>query len=344
MKTHVKSALTFGRFLKAAIAAASLALPAAQAQADDFYRGKTITVLHFSGAGGVNDLYARLLTRYMGEFIPGNPGFVVQTMPGAGGKTLANYIFNKAPRDGTVIGSLNQTVGIDQVLGEGAQYNTGEFTWLGRVTPTTGLVMIYGDSKTKTLEDMKTRETVFGAQGKPSQTYMTPTLMRTLLGYKTRVVLGYTTSPEMFAAMERGEVEGRTGALETLNAVHPDWLYKGKMRVVAELSLESKPTFPGTPLLPPMVTDPKKREIMDLIASYTAFGISFVTTPGVPNDRVAMLRTAYDATMVDPRFLADLKTSSMDIGAMSGAELQKLSTQFRTVTEDLLDRTRKALE
>jgi hypothetical protein len=173
---------------------------------------------------------------------------------------------------------------------------------------------------------------------------MTPTLMRTLMGYKTRVVLGYTTSPEMFAAMERGEVEGRTGALETLNAVHPDWLEKGKMRIVAELSLEKAPTFPGVPLLPPMITDPRKREIMDLIASYTAFGISFSGPPGMPADRLETLRNAYESTVRDPRFLADIKTTHMDIGSMSGKELQAISGQFRNVSEELLTRTRAALE
>jgi hypothetical protein len=144
--------------------------------------------------------------------------------------------------------------------------------------------------------------------------------------------------------MERGEVEGRTGALETLNAVHPDWLEKGKMRIVAELSLEKTPTFPGVPLLPPLINDPAKREIMSLIASYTAFGISFAAPPGLPRERLQTLRNAYDATVRDPRFLADLKSAHMDISSLSGKEIQAISGQFRHVSTDLLARTRAALE
>jgi hypothetical protein len=173
---------------------------------------------------------------------------------------------------------------------------------------------------------------------------MTPTLMRTLMGYKTRVVLGYTSSPEMFAAMERGEVEGRTGALETLMAVHPDWLSKGKMRIVAELSLEKEPTYPGVPLLPALVKDPVKKQVMDLIASYTAFGISFAAPPGLPPERLQILRDAYEKTVSDPKFLADIKTSHMDIRSLPGQEIQALSEQFKHVSPELLARTKAALE
>jgi tripartite-type tricarboxylate transporter receptor subunit TctC len=320
------------------------ALAIAPAQAEDFFKGKTISIVHFSGPGGVNDLYAHIFSRYLPQYIPGNPQIIVQVLPGAGGKVLANYLYNKAPRDGTYIGSLNQVVGVDQVLGTGVQYNTAEFGWIGRVTPTTGLVMIYHTSPVKKLEDMKTHETVFGAQGKPSQTYMTPTLMRTLMGYKTRVVLGYTSSPEMFAAMERGEVEGRTGALETLLAVHPDWLKQGKMRIVAELSLEKEPTYPGVPLLPPLIKNPAKRQIMDLIASYTAFGICFAAPPGLPEDRLQILRDAYEKTVRDPHFLEDIKKAHMDVRSLPGKDLQALSEQFKHVSADLLARTKAALQ
>jgi tripartite-type tricarboxylate transporter receptor subunit TctC len=335
--------LTRRWLLAAAGTLALAALPSAANAQEDFYKGKTVSVLFPTGAGGVNDLYMRTITKYLKEYVPGNPDFIIQSMPGAGGITLANHLFNNADQDGTVIGSLNQTVGVSQVLSDSVRYNTGEFLWIGRATPTTGLVMLHENSKAKSLEDMKTIPTVFGAQGKGSQTYLTPILMKNLLGHKINVTLGYKTSAEIFLAMERGEVQGRTGALETLLAVHPDWIEKGKMMIVGELSLEDEPSFPGVPLLPELVKDPADREVLNLIASYTAFGISMAFPPNVPSERVEIIRAAFDKVMADPRFLEEMKSLKMEVRPLSGAKLQVLAQQFKSISPDLLDRTKKAL-
>ncbi|HEU0071915.1 MAG TPA: tripartite tricarboxylate transporter substrate-binding protein [Alphaproteobacteria bacterium] len=321
------------------------ALFATQAQAQEsFYKGKTVTIRVHTGPGGSNDFYARAFGRYLPNHIPGAPTVVVQNMPGAGGKLLANHIFRIAPKDGTAIGSLNQTLGLDQLFSDGVEYDTGKFDWIARVVPTTGFVMVYHTAPTTTLEGMKTTELIFGAQGKGSQTYMTPIIMRTLLGLKTKAVLGYNSSPEIYLAMERGELHARTGAIETVLSSKPEWLADGTLKIIGELSLEKESSMPGVPLLTSLVKDDESRQIMELVASYTSLGISYAFPPDVPKDRLAAMRKAFMDTMKDPTFVAEMTKAKMDIKPASGEEMQALAGKFSGVSPELVEKTKKALE
>jgi tripartite-type tricarboxylate transporter receptor subunit TctC len=314
------------------------------AEAQDFYKGKTVTIRVHTGPGGSNDFYGRAFARYLPSHIAGAPNVVVQNMPGAGGKLLANHIYRIAPKDGTSIGSLNQTLGLDQLFSDGVEYDTGKFTWIARVVPTTGFVMVYHTAPTTTLEGMKTTELVFGAQGKGSQTYMTPIIMRTLLGLKTKAILGYNSSPEIYLAMERGELHARTGAIETVLSSKPEWLADGTLKIIGELSLEKESSMPGVPLLTSLVKDDESRQIMELVASYTSLGISYALPPDVPADRVAILRKAFMDTMKDPQFVAEMTKSKMDIKPATGEEMQALAVKFSGVSPELVEKTKKALE
>jgi tripartite-type tricarboxylate transporter receptor subunit TctC len=328
----------------AALMAWMIAWPQAGHAADPFYKGKTITTLVWTGAGGGYDLLARTVARYLPKYIEGAPSVIVQNMPGGGGKTLSNYLYNIAPKDGTTIGAVDQTLGLDQILSDNSYYNTAKFEWIGRVSTTTTLIMIYKTAPVHSLQDMKTTETLFGAQGKSSQTYMVPTLMRTLLGFKTKVVMGYISTPEVFAAMERGEVQGRTGDMNVLAAARPQWATDGTIQFLGEFSLADKPSIPGLPLLLSMAPDAKTREILEMVGSYMAFGYPFAAPPGTPGDRLDTLRKALTDVVQDPSFLGDMKRLHISVDAESADYLAKIAGKFDNVSPELVDRMKKALE
>jgi tripartite-type tricarboxylate transporter receptor subunit TctC len=263
----------------------------------------------------------------MTDVLPGKPNFVVQNMPGAGGMKAANYLYNVAPKDGTVMGLMNQTLAHYQMLldTDGVQFDVGKFTWIGRVAPTVTLVMVWGEAPAKTIEDMKTTETLFGASSAVSQSYMIPMMMKNLLGYKARPIVGFSGAAEIYLAMERGEVHGRTGSAETVVASHPDWFKTGKMRVLAQLGAELDPDAPPAPLLIDLAKDDESRKIIEFFQSYTVFGNPYAGPPGLSAERTKLLRDAFDSAMKDPGFLADMKKSQMAVGPMTGAALQKIA-------------------
>jgi tripartite-type tricarboxylate transporter receptor subunit TctC len=329
---------------RCALIALMVALPQASHAADAFYKGKTIITLVSTGTGGSYDLIARTVSRYLPKYIDGAPSVIVQNMSGGGGKTMANYLYNIAPKDGTTIGILNQTVGLDQILSDNSYYSTAKFKWLGRVSTTTTLIMVYRNAPVHSLEEMKTTETLFAGQGKSSQTYMLPTLMRNLLGFKTKVVMGYASAPEIFAAMERGEVQGRTGDMNALVATHPQWATDGTIQFLGEFSFADKPSMPGLPLLMPMAPDAKSREILEMVGSFMEFGYPYAAPPGTPDDRLDTLRKALADVLKDPAFLADMKQLRMTVDPESADYLAKIAGKFNDVSPELLDRMRKALE
>jgi len=336
--------MVMSRIVAALIAGMIALMPAAGHAAEPFYKGKTITTLVWTGAGGGYDLLARTVARYLPKYIEGAPSVIVQNMPGGGGKTMSNYLYNIAPKDGTTIGILDQTLGLDQILSDNSYYNTAKFEWLGRASTTTTLIMVHRNAPVHSLEDMKTTETLFGAQGKSSQTYMVPTLMRTLLGLKTKVVMGYISTPEVFAAMERGEIQGRTGDMNVLAASRPQWVTDGTIQFLGEFSLADKPSMPGLPLLLAMAPDANSRDILEMVGSYMAFGYPYAAPPGTPGDRLDTLRKALDGVLKDPSFLGDMKNLRMSVDPQSADYLGKIASKFANVSPQLLDHMKKALE
>ena len=332
----------FSSWLVAAVVFAGLAQPAHAA--DPFFKGKTVTLLVSTAPGGAYDLIARLFAKQLPNHLEGAPTVIVQNMPGGGGKTLSNHLYNIAPKDGTSIAILNQTLGIDQIVSDDVQYSTAKFEWLGRVATTTGLVIVHKNAPAATLEEMKTKEVLFAGQGKGSQTYMIPMMMKTLLGLKTKVILGYQSAPEIFKAMESGEVHGRTGDVAAVLSSHPDWLKDGTIRILGELTLADKPSMPNLPLLTKMAPNPQALEVLELVGSYTAFGFPFAAPPGTARDRVEVLRKALDGVVKDPAFLADMDKAKLVADHMSGADIQKIADKFSTVTPEVVERTKKALE
>ncbi len=332
-------------FIAAGLAAAATpALAQSQPPADPFYKGRQMVITSPSAVGSSYDLYGRMLSRHMGKHIAGAPTLTVQNMPGGGGMLQTNHLYNAAPKDGSLFGVMNQTVSLEQVLGDGAKYDIGKFGWIGRLKASTGLVMVYHTAPVKTLEDMKTTETIFGSNGKASQATMIPTLLRTVLGYKSKAILGYPGAADIFLAMERGEVQGRTGAIETITTTRPQWLEKKEVIFLTELSLEKEPSVPGIKLMRDLTDDPEKKAILDYVGAYTVFGATFAAPPDIPANRLEILRRAFDATMKDKDFLEEIEKNKIGFSPETGEYVQKVAQNFSAATPEFIEKVKKALE
>ena len=227
-----------------------LAATTARAEAAaDFYRGKTVTIVVASGAGGGYDFFGRALAKHMSRHIPGNPTLIVQNMPGAGGARMVNYLYNVGPQDGTTLGVPLAPAAMAQVLdpSPSIKYDATKLYWIGNLENSVGILFVWHGSPAKTVADVMTRVTPLAGSGKSSATYQIPVLANALLGTKFNVVLGYPGAAEMEIAIERGEVDGRAATWQTLNATQPTWIKDGKARIVIQSVLKRAPQLPDTP-------------------------------------------------------------------------------------------------
>lgn len=328
-----------------AISVALAGIPAPAAGEEGFFEDKTITMVVPSAAGGSYDLYTRILARHFDRHVPGKPNIVVTNMPGAGGGRAAGYLYNKAPRDGTWLGLISQTAALFQLLrSEGTTYRAEEFGYIGRMASSNGVVAVWHTAPATTLEEAKSKEIIFGSSGKGSQTYITPTLMRNLLGYKFRVVLGYRGAAKTLLAMEQGEVHARTGSIEVFRAKHADWLRDGKVLILAEVGLEKNPDLPDVPLLTDLAKTPGDKEVVRLLSSYTALGYHFGGPPSIPKARLTALRTAFDAAMKDSGLIAEMKKRNLDLRPATGAAVEKIVHETVAASPALIARAKQVLD
>jgi tripartite-type tricarboxylate transporter receptor subunit TctC len=306
------------------VAAAGLIL-ANEACAQDFYAGKTISLSTHSTAGAGYDTYLRLLSRHMGKYIPGRPGFVVINQPGAGGLTAVNFAARAAPQDGTFLTIVSQgLLVIEATGGKGLQTSLGSFKWLGNLSQSNNVTVTWVTSNVRTLQDARQREVTLGATGAGSATVVGPTLYNSLLGTRFKIIQGYSGSGQIHLAMQRGELDGHgnstwTSIKTTLNREFKD----GKLNVLIQMGLRKEAELPDVPLLSDLVKgDAKKEAIARFMSLAVAIARPFAAPPGVPDDRVAILRRAFDATMQDQEFLAEASKLNSDIDPMSGADTQ----------------------
>ncbi len=333
-------------FLLVLAATLSRATPAARAEeAADFYRGKTISVIVGFGPGGGYDTYARLLARYLGNHIPGQPSVVVQNLEGAGSVRAANYVYSVAPKDGTVIAAVNQNMPMYQMLGgAGAQFNPAEMSWLGSMAYSNGTLYTWAQSGIRTLDDAKAREIPLGGVGTTSDSYIYPTLVNGLLGTRFKVINGYAGTKEIHLAMERGEVMGRGGnTWASVMSSNQDWIDAGKISVLLQIGFKTEPEIPQVPLLIDLVKSTAEKQIVTVVTLPTALGYTDWLAPEVPPARLALLRTAYDATMRDKAFLAEAAQHAMLIRPQTSGEIEALIKQAAAVPKPVLERTAQLL-
>jgi tripartite-type tricarboxylate transporter receptor subunit TctC len=306
----------------------SLLLPrAGMADAvEDFYRGKNLTIVIGFGAGETYDLYARLLARHMARYIPGRPTLVPQNMPGAGSLNAANHIYNVAPRDGTVFGVTHRFVPIMPLLNmEGPQFQAEKYSYLGSANRETTICMARADSGIATIDDLRNKEFVVGTTGKGAELTNFTATLRNVLGFKLKVITGYLTSIEVNHAVEKKEIQGRCGeSYGSLMQLHPDWVEKGEVRLLLQLAMQPDPKLPPIPALGPLIGNDTDRSAVELLLSPAIMGRPFFGPPGIPAERLAALRKAFDQAMSDPDLVREGQGQRLDIAPMTGQEIDEL--------------------
>jgi tripartite-type tricarboxylate transporter receptor subunit TctC len=296
---------------------------------DDFYSGKTIQMLIGFSAGGGYDLYGRTLARYLGHHIPGNPQIVPQNMPGAGSLKLVNYLYNVAPKDGTAIGIFAPGIIAEPLLGhgDGAQFDATKFGWLGSVSQEVSVCAFMASTGIASLKDMQNKPIVIGASGGGAESDVFATVFRNMFHMPIRIVTGYPGGTEITLAMQRHEVDGRCGWSWTSLLSRNKAMLTGKeINVALQIALakDDDPYLADVPLIMDLTTDPAQRAALKLIVSRQSIARPFATPPGVPEERLAMLRDAFDATMKDADFLAEARTADLDVRPVSGAAVEAL--------------------
>ena len=333
------------RVTKLFAALLALAPLGAEAQpAAEFFKGKTVSVYIGFSPGGTYDYFGRLVSRHLGKHIPGNPTVIAQGMPGAGSFTLANWMYRIAPKDGTAIGIVSQTAAIEEVLkSPGVQFKSTEFNWIGRATSNVEINLVWHTSKAKKIEDALTNEIPLASTGvgSPSEGY--PKLLNGVLGTKFKLVGPYPGSMDGLLAMERGEVDGALTSWNTLFTAKNEWLRENKVSILVQYVLERTAEMKD---IPTMVELGKTAEDKAMFAFYVSggeVGRSFMAPPGVPADRVAVLRKAFDDAMKDPELLNEVERAKLDFHPASGDKLQKIVADTAAVSPAVVTRMQELL-
>jgi tripartite-type tricarboxylate transporter receptor subunit TctC len=305
------------------LGAAAALIPAA-AHAVDF-KGKTITVITSTGAGGTYDVVARAIARHLPSHLPGTPTMVVQNMPGGGNVLATNFLYNVAPKDGTTIASLHNAIPLHQVLnGKGVRYDARKFNWLGSTGPENSVIAVWRTAGVKTFADLQKKEVVVGGTGAGSGIVIFPTIMNNMMGTKFKIVIGYKSSGAVNLAMERGEVQARSSGLSSIFSQNTDWITEKKVTFPAQIGFKRDKRIPDVPLLQELATTEEQRQVLRLMASPTALGKPFTAPPGVPAETVAILRKGFSATLADKAFLDEMKQRKIEIDPMDADEVTEI--------------------
>ncbi len=325
-----------------ALVLASLAAGTSAAQTpEQFYKGKILDLEIGYPTGGSNDAYGRLLANHLGKHIPGSPTIVPRNTPGAGSFLAVNRVYANLPKDGTVIGLGAPTLALDERLGsQGVRFKTEDLNWLGRVDNLINIVMMWHTSKVKSIADAQKIESTLSGTGAGSTVSIYPTVLNHVIGTRFKLVMGYRGSNEAMLAMERGEVEGHSTAWSAVKVAKPDWIRDKLVNIIVQFALHRHPELPDVPTAVELARNDEERAVLSAILNASEVGTSFFTTPGVPPDRLAALRRAFDDTMKDPDFLAEAERIRLGVSPLPGEELQKLVAQVSNLPPALLDKVR----
>jgi tripartite-type tricarboxylate transporter receptor subunit TctC len=326
-------------------------LAAADARAQsvaDFYRGKQITLVTSASVGGGYDQYARLLAKHMPRHIPGNPTIIVENMVGAEGLRAANYVYNVAAQDGTVIGGLSRNTGLARFYdfnNAGIQFDARKFHWLGSPEQEVGLFILSTKTGLHTIDDLKTRAVTVSSTAANSPTTIYSRMLNATLGTKLKPVTGYAGSQACLLALERGEVDAHIsgGSSAPFRATMMPWLQKGEARVIMVMGMKRDAAFPDVPTAIEVERNAADKQLFEIAFAEQVMGRPFVLPPGMPADRVAALRAAFDATMADPDFLADAKAQGAHVDPVGGEAINALLDRVYSGPPDVVARIRQLI-
>jgi tripartite-type tricarboxylate transporter receptor subunit TctC len=324
---------------------ASMSLTAARAESvEEFYKGRTVTVIVTGATGSIYDLSARLVTKYMSEHLPGKPTMVVKMMTGGGHLIGTNWLYNVAPRDGSVLASIGEAIPLTQVLEpQNAKFDVSKFNWLGNPGLSNLVLSVWSDKGIKTIEDAKKREVIVGAGGATSPSGQIPRALNNVLGTKFKIIVGFP-STSIDLAMERGEVDGRGSAqVSYYKTVRPHWVAENKLTHLVQWGAKRDPSLANVPLMTELARNEAERKVFALLSSTVIVGRPILTTPEVPADRLAALKDAFAKTMKDPNFLEEAKKLNLEINPLFADEMQTLINEVIATPPDVVRLAKAAI-
>ena len=326
------------RGLLMAVLAGSLCVTRAHAQTP-FYAGKTIQLIVGFGTGGGYDLWARTLARHMNRYIEGKPAIVVQNMPGAGSYAAANHLFSVAPKDGTVIGLIARDAAVGPLTdAPGARYDATKFGWIGTPGTDHSVCVAFHTAKVKAAKDLLSQELIVGDVGAGGASREYPLALSRLLGMKFRLISGFHASTDVFLAMERGEVDGMCESYDSVKGRHADWLADGRLKVILQGGEAPNPELKDVPFVLDLATNEDDRKALSFLYSGMGIGRPFIAPPGLPEERMATLRAAFEATMKDPEFAADAERQKLVLEPSSGQHLADIVGRLYATPRAVIDR------
>ena len=315
------------------------AMPAGAQPAAELFAGKTASLIIGFGPGGGYDLWGRTVARHIGKHLPGKPSVVPQNMPGAGSYVAASHIYNAAPKDGTVFGIIARDAALGPLSGApGARFDATKLSWLGSPTKEHNVCIAFHTAQVKDVKQLRDTQLILGDTGPGTGTRSYPKVLNDLLGFKFKLVSGFRSSADVFLAMERGEVDGICESLDSVNQRKPDWIANKTVNVLLQAGAEPHPSLKGVPNVFDLARNNEERQVLEFLYAGQGIGRPFVAPPDLPPERLKMLRDAFNATMKDPEFIADVKRNKFDLEPEDGEHLTTLINKIYATPKAIIER------
>jgi tripartite-type tricarboxylate transporter receptor subunit TctC len=309
----------------------------------DFYKGRDVSMVIGYSVGGGYDAYARLLARYIGKHVPGEPSIIPQQMTGAGSLRSANYIYSVAAKDGSIFGTFSRSMGIAPLLGQ-AEFDSRKFAWLGSVTDDNTTCVMSSSSPIKNWNDFLSKPSKLGGLGADADPDIWALLYKNVFGAKVQLVTGYPGTNDVTLAMERGEVDGLCGlSWSTIKTRHEDWLTNHSVNIIVQAALKKEPEIATVPLATDLATNSQQLQTIKLLLTSQAMARPFAAPPGIPGDRKQALIAAFDATMTDRDFLAEAQKLNFEVHPVSAATIDSLLADVYATPKDVIAKAAKAI-
>jgi tripartite-type tricarboxylate transporter receptor subunit TctC len=319
----------------------SIVAPSRADDVEGFYKGHSLSMIIGFGVGGGYDLYGRLVSRYMGKYLPGKPTVVPENMAGAGSLRAVDYLYSVAPKDGSVVGTFSRTLPLAPLL-SGANFDSRKFTWLGSVAQDVIVCFTSRSSPIKTWQDLLTKPSSLGGEGAGAEPDIYARFVKNIFGAKVKLVSGYPGTNDVSLALERGEIDGFCGlSWSTLKSIHTDWLQSKSINVIVQAGLHKEPDLHDVPSALDLAKTDEQRQLLKLILASQEMARPFAAPPGLPADRKAALLAAFDDTMKDDNFLAEAKKEALDINPVSAKEVDSLMAEVYATPKAITDKAAK---
>jgi tripartite-type tricarboxylate transporter receptor subunit TctC len=296
------------------------------------------------GPGGGYDMWARVVAAHLGRHLPGNPTVTPENMQGGGSYRAAGYIYNIAPKDGTAIAAIARDAALGPLTGEaGAQFDATKLSYLGTPATETNICIANNTAAVKTAHDLTEKELIVGDTGRGTGTYSYPVALNAILGMKFKRVGGYQSSADVFLAMERGEVQGICESLDSVLVRRPDWISSGTVSVLFQGGVKPNPLLKDVPFVVDLANNPEDKQAIEFLYAGQGIGRPFIAPPGLPPERLKMLRDAFDAEMTDPQFTFEADLRKLTLAPASGEQLQALIAKTYATPPPIIDRIAKLI-